>query len=170
MDYIDLRSDTVSHPTPAMRRAMADADVGDDVYGEDPTVNKLEAEAAERFGKEAGMFVASGTQGNLTALLAHCERGDEVICGDVSHTFTYEVANMASVGGIMPHTIPVQADGTYNLDDVRGAIRAENIHFPRTRLVMMENSHGGRGGAPVPKSPHRRRRANRPRTRRKRPH
>lgn len=152
MDYIDLRSDTVSHPTPQMRQAMAEAEVGDDVYGEDPTVNALEAEAAERFGKEAALFVTSGTQGNLIALLAHCERGDEVICGDDSHTFTYEVANMAAVGGIMPHTIPVQPDGTYSLNDVRHAVRTSNIHFPRTRLVMMENTHGGRGGAPIPKA------------------
>ncbi len=151
MDYIDLRSDTVSQPTPAMREAMANAEVGDDVYGEDPTVNALEAEAAERFGKEAGLFVTSGSQGNIAALLAHCGRGHEIIVGEVNHTIKYEVGGMAALGGIMPHTIPVNDDGTYNLDDVRHSVRGNNAHFPRTRLIAMENTHGGRGGAPVPK-------------------
>lgn len=152
MDYIDLRSDTVSHPTPKMREAMANAVLGDDVYGEDPTVNALEAEAAERFGKEAGLFVTSGTQGNTAALIAHCNRGEEAILGDVAHTFKYEGGNIASLASVMPHTIPVQADGTFLLDDVRHAIRGDNVHWPRTRLIMMENTHGGRGGVPVSKA------------------
>lgn len=151
MDYIDLRSDTVTQPTPAMYEAMNSAELGDDVYGEDPTVNALEAEAAERFDKEAGLFVTSGTQGNLIALLAHCQRGDEVIIGDVSHTFKYEAGGMSALGGIMPHTIPVQADGTFLLDDVRHAIRGDNYHFPPTRLISLENTHGGRGGVAVDK-------------------
>ncbi|MBC8171880.1 MAG: DegT/DnrJ/EryC1/StrS family aminotransferase, partial [Anaerolineae bacterium] len=111
MDSIDLRSDTVTHPTPAMREAMATAPVGDDVYGEDPLVNRLEAEAAEMLGKEAGLFVTSGTQGNLVALLVHCGRGDEVILGDKAHTFVYEAGAIAAVGSIHPHTVPVHADG-----------------------------------------------------------
>lgn len=151
MDYIDLRSDTVTQPTAAMYEAMAHAELGDDVYGEDPTVNALEAEAAERFGKEAGLFVTSGTQGNLIALLSHAGRGDEAIIGDVSHTFKYEAGGMSALGGIMPHTIPVQADGTFKLDDVRGAIRGDNYHFPTTRLISLENTHGGRGAIPVDK-------------------
>lgn len=152
MDYIDLRSDTVTQPTPAMIEAMARAELGDDVYGEDPTVNALEAEAAERFGKEAGLFVTSGTQGNVVSLLAHCERGDEAIIGDVAHTFKYEAGGMAVLGGINPHTIPVGDDGTFALDAVRGAIRGDNYHFPRTRLIALENTHGGRWGVPVPKA------------------
>jgi threonine aldolase len=152
MDYIDLRSDTVSHPTPAMMEAMARAELGDDVYGEDPTVNALEAEAAERFGKEAGLFVSSGTQGNVVSLLAHCGRGDEAIIGDVAHTFKYEAGGMAALGGINPHTIPVQEDGTFDLDDVRHAVRGDNYHFPTTGLIAMENTHGGRWAVPVDKA------------------
>jgi threonine aldolase len=152
MDYIDLRSDTVTHPTPAMLEAMAKAKLGDDVYGEDPTVNALEAESAELFGKDAGLFVSSGTQGNLVSLLAHCQRGDEAIVGDAAHTFMYEAGGMAALGGIQPHTIPVQADGTFKLEDVRGAIRGDNYHFPTTRLIGLENTHGGRGAIPVSKA------------------
>ncbi|MEO0563793.1 MAG: low-specificity L-threonine aldolase [Chloroflexota bacterium] len=152
MDYIDLRSDTVSHPTPAMQEAMQKAELGDDVYGEDPTVNALEAEAAERFGKEAGLFVTSGTQGNVVSLLAHCDRGTEAIVGDLSHTFKYEAGGMAALGGINPHTITVQEDGTFDLDDVRHAIRGDNYHFPITSLIAMENTHGGRWAIPVDKT------------------
>jgi threonine aldolase len=151
MDYIDLRSDTVTQPTPAMQEAMAKAELGDDVYGEDPTVNALEAEAAERFGKEAGLFVASGTQGNVVSLLSHCARGDEAIIGNKAHTFMYEAGGMAVLGGITPHTVHVHEDGTFALDDVRGAIRGDNYHFPRTRLIAMENTHGGRWAVPVSK-------------------
>ncbi len=150
MDRIDLRSDTVTHPTPAMREAMANAAVGDDVLGEDPTVNELEAFSAELFGKEAGLFVASGTMANLAAILAHCGRGDEVILGDKAHTFRYEVGSMAAFGGIHPHTVPVQADGTLRLCDIEAAIRyPEDIHLPVTRLITVENAQCGVGGIPL---------------------
>jgi threonine aldolase len=151
MDKIDLRSDTVTWPTPNMRRAMAEAVVGDDVYGEDPTVIELEAEAAQLLGKEAGLFVTSGTQGNLAAILAYCRRGEEIILGDKAHTFVYEAGGVAAVGGIHPHTVPVQADGTLRLEDIRSAIRGDNEHFPRTRLICLENTQGTVGGVPLSK-------------------
>ena len=147
MKSIDLRSDTVTLPTPAMREAIYRAEVGDDVYGEDPTVNRLEAMAAERMGKEAALFVASGTMGNLVSLLTHCGRGDEVILGHLAHTFLYEVGGMAALGGIHPRTVPNQPDGTLDLADIEAAIRADNIHFPRTRLICLENTHNRCGGA-----------------------
>lgn len=150
MAMIDLRSDTVTRPTPEMREAMAQAPVGDDVYGEDPSVNRLQALAAERLGKEAAIFVPSGTMGNLASLLAHCGRGDEVIMGDQSHTFLHEQGGMAALGGIMPHTIPNQPDGTLRLQDIEGAIRGDDPHYPRTRLVCLENTHNACNGAPVP--------------------
>lgn len=149
MRFIDLRSDTVTHPTPAMREAMYRAEVGDDVFGEDPTVRRLEEMAAERMGKEAALFVASGTMGNLVALLTHCGRGDEVIVGDRSHTFLFEQGGMAALGGITPRPIPNQPDGTLRLEDIQGAIRSENVHFPRTRLVCLENTHNMCDGAPL---------------------
>ncbi len=149
MRFIDLRSDTVTHPTPAMREAMYRAEVGDDVFGEDPTVRRLEEMAAERMGKEAALFVASGTMGNLVALLTHCGRGDEVIVGDRSHTFLFEQGGMAALGGITPRPVPNQPDGTIRLEDIRNAIRAENVHFPRTRLVCLENTHNMCDGAPL---------------------
>ena len=149
MKPIDLRSDTVTQPTPAMREALANAKVGDDVYGEDPTVNRLEALAAERLGKEAALLVTSGTQGNLAALLAHCQRGDEVILGDKSHTFLYEQGGMAALGGIVPHTLPNQPDGTLRLDEIKGAVRGDNPHFPRTRLICLENTHNLCNGSPL---------------------
>ena len=130
MDFIDLRSDTVTHPTPEMRTAMANAPVGDDVYGEDPTVNQLEAEAAAMFGMEAGLFVTSGTQGNLVALLTHAPRGSEIIAGDKAHIVLYEQAGMAALGGIMPRTLQVQDDGTLLLHEIEAAIREDNEHFP----------------------------------------
>jgi len=149
MDSIDLRSDTVTQPTPEMREAMANAVVGDDVYGEDPTVNRLEAEAAEMFGMEAGLFVTSGTQGNLIALLTHAPRGSEVIVGDKAHIVLYEQAGMSSLGGIMPHTLPVQEDGTLLLNDIEQAIRGDNEHFPRTKLITIENTQGTVGAVPL---------------------
>lgn len=149
MKVIDLRSDTVTHPTPEMREAMYRAEVGDDVFGEDPTVNRLEALAAERMGKEAALFVASGTMGNLVALLTHCNRGDEAIVGDQSHTFLFEQGGMASLGGIMPRPLPNQPDGTIRLEDIRGALRPENVHFPRTRLICLENTHNMCNGTPL---------------------
>jgi len=149
MEVIDLRSDTVTQPTPEMRDAMANAVVGDDVYGEDPTVNRLEAEAAEMFGMEAGLFVTSGTQGNLIALLTHAPRGSEVIVGDKAHIVLYEQAGMSALGGIMPRTLAVQEDGTLLLDDIEQAIRGDNEHFPRTRLVTIENTQGTVGAVPL---------------------
>lgn len=151
MNVIDLRSDTVTHPTPAMREAMLNAPLGDDVYGEDPTVNALERIAAEMFGKEAGLFVVSGTMGNLTSVLAHCGRGEEMILGKESHIFKYEVGSAAAYGGIQPNTLPVLSDGTMDLDLIRHTVRGVNLHFPTTRLICLENSHGGACGAPVSK-------------------
>lgn len=150
MNVIDLRSDTVTVPTPAMREAMANAAVGDDVYGEDPTINELEATAAEMFGKEAGLFVVSGTMGNLTSVLTHCQRGDEFILGKQSHIFRYEAGSAAMYGGLQPNTLEVQPDGTLILEQIRGAIRWDNPHEPVTRLICLENTHGGASGAPVP--------------------
>jgi len=150
MDWIDLRSDTVTWPTAAMRQAMAEAEVGDDVFGDDPTTIRLEAAAAERLGKEAGLFVASGTMGNLVAVLAHCGRGDEAILGDRAHTFVYEAGGIAALGGVHPHPVPVQSDGTLPLDAIRAAIRdADNPHFPITRLIALENTQGTVGGIPL---------------------
>ncbi|MFO7320636.1 MAG: low-specificity L-threonine aldolase [Chloroflexota bacterium] len=149
MKMIDFRSDTVTLPTPAMREAMANAVVGDDVYGEDPTINELEAEAAALFGKEAGLFVVSGTMGNLVSTLAHCERGDEMIVGRQSHIVIYELGSHAAYGGIHPFMLDVQPDGTFDLDDVRAAIRGQGSLWPVTRLICLENTHGGAQGAPI---------------------
>lgn len=146
METIDLRSDTVTQPTPAMRRAMAEAPVGDDVYGEDPTVNRLQSMAAELLGKEAALFVPSGTMGNLAAILAHCTRGDEVILGNQAHTFLFEAGGISALGGVHSCQIPNQADGTLDLDDIRRAIRADDPHQPITRLVSLENTHNRCGG------------------------
>jgi len=144
---IDLRSDTVTRPTDGMRRAIAGAEVGDDVFGEDPTVRRLEESTAALLGKEAGLFVASGTMGNLVALLAHAGRGDEIILGDLSHTFLYEVGGCAGLGGIHPHVLPTRADGTLGPAAVEAAIRdPSNVHFPRTRVVCLENTHNRCGG------------------------
>ncbi|MBM4467293.1 MAG: low-specificity L-threonine aldolase [Chloroflexi bacterium] len=147
MRIVDLRSDTVTLPTPAMREAIYRAEVGDDVFGEDPTVNRLEEMAAERMGKEAALYVASGTMGNLVALLTHCGRGDEFIVGHLAHTFLYEAGGSAALGGVHPRTVPNQPDGTLDLADVEAAIRAENVHFPRSRLICLENTHNRCGGA-----------------------
>lgn len=149
MDIIDLRSDTVTKPTPEMRRAMAEAEVGDDVYGEDPSINRLQELSAERMGKEAALFVPSGTMGNLAALLAHCQRGDEAILGDLAHPFLYEAGGMAALGGVIPHTIPNQPDGTIRPEDIQSAIRMDDPHFPRTRLVALENTHNRCNGIPL---------------------
>jgi threonine aldolase len=144
---VDLRSDTVTHPTPAMRAAMAAAEVGDDVHGEDPTVNRLETMAALRMGKQAGLYVPSGTMGNLAALLAHCGRGDEVLLGDQAHTFVYEAGGSAALGGIHPRTLPNLPDGTLDLELLAAAVRPDDVHFPVTRLVCLENTHNRCGGA-----------------------
>lgn len=146
MDYIDLRSDTVTKPTPEMREAMAKAEVGDDVYGDDPTVNRLQEIAAEMTGHEAGLFVASGTMGNLSAVLAHCQRGDEVILGKQAHTFRYEAGGISVLGGVHSCQLPNQPDGSITLDDIEGAIRSNDPHEPVTRLIALENTHNRCGG------------------------
>jgi threonine aldolase len=126
---------------------MSKAEVGDDVYGEDPTINKLQEMAAAMLGKEAGLFVPSGTMGNLTSILATCNRGDEVILGNLAHTFLYEAGGIAALGGVHPHTLPNQPDGSINLEDIRNAIRSDDPHNPVTRLVTLENTHNRCGGA-----------------------
>lgn len=146
MQWIDLRSDTVTQPTPAMREAMAKAEVGDDVYGEDPTVNKLQELSAQKMGKEAGLFIPSGTMGNLVAVLTHCGRGDEAIMGNLGHTFLFEAGGVAALGGVMPHTIPNQKDGTLRLEDIEDAIWEENVHHPTSRLLILENTQNKTGG------------------------
>jgi threonine aldolase len=149
MPIIDLRSDTVTQPTPAMRRAMAEAEVGDDVFGEDPTVNRLEKMAAELLNKEAGLFVASGTMANIACQLTHCGRGDEVILGDQSHAFYYEQGGSAALGGIHSRTIPNQPDGSLAFHDIEAAVRTDDIHFPRTKLIALENTHNRCNGNPI---------------------
>ena len=150
MPSIDLRSDTVTQPTDEMRRAMAEAMLGDDVFGEDPTVCELEDLAAKITGKEAALFVPSGTMANLVSLLTHCGRGDEIILGNQAHIFYYEQGGSAQVGGIHPRTVPNQPDGTLDLDAVRHAIRPDDTHFPRTRLIALENTHNRCNGRPLP--------------------
>lgn len=150
MRPVELRSDTMTRPTPAMRRAMADAEVGDDVFGEDPTVNRLEELAAERLNKEAALFVASGTMANLVSQMVHCGRGDEMILGSLSHSFFFEQGASAAVAAIHPRTVPNRPDGTLPLEELEAAIRRDNIHFPRTRLIALENTHNLCGGAPLP--------------------
>lgn len=149
-DRIDFRSDTVSWPTPAMREAMATARVGDDVYGEDPTVNELESLAAHRTGKEAGLFVASGTMGNLVAVLAHAGRGDEAILGADCHVFSWEAGSMAALGGVTPYPLPTDRFGRLDPLAVSAAVRDDDPHLPRSRLVLVENSYGAKHGYPLP--------------------
>lgn len=150
MDKIDFRSDTVSWPTPAMRAAMSQAHVGDDVYGEDPTVNELESLAAAKVGKEAGLFVSSGTMGNLVAILTHTTRGDEAIVGEDAHTFCAEAGGMAALGGVTPRPLPTDRIGRMNLTRVEAAVRGDNPHYPHSRLILVENSYGGKSGYPIP--------------------
>ncbi len=149
MDYIDLRSDTVTKPTPEMREAMAEAEVGDDVYRDDPSVNRLEELAASMLGKEAALFVPSGTMGNLIALMVHCQRGDEAIIGNKSHIYLNEAGGMSALGGIQPCPVPNQKDGTLALDDVLASIRTEDVHHPITRLICLENTQNICGGVPL---------------------
>ncbi len=151
MKWIDLRSDTVTLPTPKMRKAMAEAELGDDVYGEDPTVNRLQALSAEMLGKDAGLFVPSGTMGNLIAVLTHCGRGDEVIMGDCAHTFLYEGGGISALGGVHPHIITNHPDGTLEISDIQDAVRADNIHFPKSKLLILENTHNRCGGVSIPR-------------------
>ncbi len=141
---IDLRSDTVTRPCSGMRRAMAEAEVGDDVYDEDPTVNRLQARLAEMAGHEAGLFFPSGTQSNLAALLSHCRRGEEYIVGQDAHTYKYEGGGAAVLGSIQPQPIEFAPDGTLPLDKVQAAIKADDFHFAITRLLALENTIGGK--------------------------
>jgi threonine aldolase len=145
---LDLRSDTVTLPTPEMREAAARAEVGDDVYGEDPTVNRLERLAAEKLGKEAGLFVTSGTQGNAVCLLSHTQRGDEIILEARSHIYLNEVGGLAVLGGLMARPVPGEL-GWMRPEAIEAAIRPPNIHFPRTSLVCVENTHNAAGGIPL---------------------
>jgi threonine aldolase len=142
--WIDLRSDTVTQPSPAMRAAMAAAPVGDDVYADDPTVNRLQDFAADLFGYEAGLFAPSGTQTNLIALMAHCGRGDEYLVGQEAHTYKYEGGGAAVLGSIQPQPIANQADGSIALSDIAAYIKPDDMHFARTRLLALENTIGGR--------------------------
>jgi threonine aldolase len=144
--YIDLRSDTVTQPTPEMREAMYKAELGDDVFGDDPTVNRLEEMSAAKMDKEAAVFVASGTMGNLVSLLTHCGRGEEVIVGDQAHIFRYEAGGSSALGGIAQFQIPNNPDGTLPFDEVEAAIRGGDQHEPRTKLIALENTHNRCGG------------------------
>lgn len=143
---IDLRSDTMTKPTAGMRTAMHDAEVGDDVYGEDPTVNRLEAHAAALLGKEAGMFVASGTQSNLCGILAHCQRGDEYLVGQLAHTYKWEGGGAAVLGSVQPQPVEMHADGTMDLAVLASYIKTQPSlnHFAHSRLLALENTHDGK--------------------------
>jgi threonine aldolase len=147
---IDLRSDTVTRPTPAMRQAMAEAIVGDDQYGEDPTVNRLERLAAEMLGKEAAVYVPSGTMGNVASLMAWCGRGDEVILGDESHIYWFESGSPAALGGITQFVLPTERDGTIDLARIERAVRPARAGYPRTAVISIENTHNRRSGRVLP--------------------
>lgn len=149
MREVDFRSDTVTHPSPEMRRAMAEAELGDDVFGDDPTLNRLEAMAAERLGKEAAVFVASGTMGNLVSILTHAQRGDEIIIGDKAHIFRSEAGGASALGGVAYNTIRNDERGLFDLDELEGAIKPPNVHFTRTAMIGIENTHNACGGAPL---------------------
>ncbi len=144
MKRIDLRSDTVTQPPRAMREAMAKAEVGDDVFGDDPTVNRLQEICATRFGMEAGLFFPSGTQSNCAALMAHCQRGEEVIVGQEAHTYRYEAGGMAVLGSIQPQPLQNRPDGTLDLADIEAAIKPDDSHFAITKLLALENTIGGK--------------------------
>ncbi|GAA4011161.1 low-specificity L-threonine aldolase [Actimicrobium antarcticum] len=141
---IDLRSDTVTRPSDAMRAAMANAEVGDDVYGDDPTVNRLQLVTAELFGFEAALFAPSGTQSNLIGMMAHCDRGDEYLVGQQAHTYKYEAGGAAVLGSIQPQPLPHQPNGSLALADIAAAIKPDDIHFAKTRLLALENTIGGK--------------------------
>jgi threonine aldolase len=146
---IDLRSDTVTKPSPAMRQAMAEAKVGDDVYLEDPTVNRLQARAAELFGREAGLFVPSGSMGNLACIMAQTSRGQEVICEAAGHIYNYEMASMAALGGVLPRLVAA-ADGILTWGKIAPAIREKVYYRPQTALISLENTHNMAGGTVYP--------------------
>ena len=141
---IDLRSDTVTRPSAGMRRAMAEAELGDDVFGDDPSVNRLQARAAEMFGFEAALFFPTGTQSNLAALMSHCGRGDEYLVGQEAHTYRYEAGGGAVLGSIQPQPLANRPDGTLDLAEVEAAIKPDDPHFARTRLLALENTIGGK--------------------------
>jgi threonine aldolase len=141
---VDLRSDTVTRPSPGMRRAMHEAELGDDVFGDDPSVNRLQERAAQLYAFEAALFFPSGTQANLAALISHCQRGDEVIIGAEQHSYRYEAGGMGVLGSIHPRVLPNQPDGTLALTAVEAAISPDDPHFARTRLLALENTIGGR--------------------------
>ncbi len=147
MKSIDLRSDTVTLPPPEMRKAIAEAELGDDVFGDDPTVNRLEAMAAEVMGKEAALLTTSGTQSNLTALLSHCQSGDEVIVGDEAHILHFEAGGAFALGGLGLRTVHNDEHGRLDLDEVRQAVRSRDVHFPPTGLICVENTHNRCGGS-----------------------
>lgn len=149
MKIIDLRSDTVTLPTDEMREVIYNAALGDDVFGEDPTTNLLEEIASKLMGKEAALLVPSGTMGNLVCTLTHCARGEEVILGDQSHIFLNETGGMSALGGIHPHILPNQPDGTMKLEDIEAAIRGDDEHWPRTCLICLENTHNRCNGSPL---------------------
>lgn len=149
MQIIDLRSDTMTQPTEGMREAMAKAEVGDDVFNEDPTLHRLQDIAAEKLGMEAALFLPSGTMGNLVSLLTHCGRGDEIILGDRSHIFLNEVGGISALGGIHPHTVPNLDDGTIPLEAMENAIRHNDVHYPSTRLICLENTQNYCFGSPL---------------------
>ena len=151
MKTIDLRSDTFTLPSAEMRKAMAEADLGDDVFGEDPTVNRLQERAAELLGKEAALFVSSGTQGNLTSMLSHCKRGDEIIAGEDSHIVIFEVGGAWTLGGFGLRTVRNDLRGRLDLNEVRSRIRKEDDHQPGTGLICVENTHNRCGGAALSK-------------------
>lgn len=141
---IDLRSDTVTRPTPSMRDIMAKAEVGDDVFGDDPTINRLERLAAEMLGTEDALFASSGTQGNLLGVLSHCQRGDEYIVGQQAHTYKYEAGGAAVLGSIQPQPLDLEPDGTLDLEKVARAIKPDDFHFAKTRLLCLENTQAGK--------------------------
>ncbi|CAJ1871289.1 MULTISPECIES: low-specificity L-threonine aldolase [Aeromonas] len=144
MRYIDLRSDTVTQPTDAMRQAMLHAEVGDDVYGEDPGVNALEAFGARLLGKQAALFVPSGTMSNLLAVMSHCQRGEGAILGNAAHIYRYEAQGSAVLGSVALQPLPMQRDGTLAFDDIKAALAPDDAHFVQTRLICLENTHNGK--------------------------
>jgi len=152
VDAIDFRSDTVTWPTMEMREAMMNAKVGDDVYGEDPTVNELEKLAAEKLGKSSALFVASGTMGNLTAVLSHAGRGEIAIVGADGHIFTSEAGGMSALGGIIANPLPTDFEGKMKLADIEASIMPDDPHYARARLILLENTYGAKSGAPQPLS------------------
>jgi len=149
MIRVDLRSDTVTHPSPEMRKAMYEAEVGDDVYGDDPTTNRLQEKAAELLGKEAGLFVTSGTQGNLSSVLAHAQRGDEILLGDSCHIFNSEAGGVSVLGGVVMYPIKTDRHGVLSQQAIEAAVKPRDYHKPPTKLLCIENTHNGTSGQPI---------------------